>query len=75
MLTVGIGGMNSKDYQNKIKKFDIYPMDIALLTYGLGLGGESGEVQRCRNEQFPPTRCRQERSKDGLCRQLGKHAD
>jgi len=36
---------SSIDYQRYIKKFDKYPIDISLLTYGLGLGGESGEVQ------------------------------
>ena len=37
--------MESKAYQKRIKKFDKYPEEINLLTYGLGLGGETGEVQ------------------------------
>ena len=37
--------MKADDYQKYIKKFDKYPDNISLLTYGLGLGGEAGEVQ------------------------------
>ena len=36
--------MEANKYQEYIKKFDHYPMKTALLTYGLGLGGETGEV-------------------------------
>ncbi len=37
--------MTTTKYQEYIKKFNHYPISTALLTYGLGLGGESGEVQ------------------------------
>ena len=37
--------MNSKEYQEYIKKFDKYPKELNLVMYALGLGGEAGEVQ------------------------------
>jgi len=37
--------MTTTKYQEYIKKFNHYPTSTALLTYGLGLGGEAGEVQ------------------------------
>lgn len=37
--------MKVYNYQKYIKRFDKYPKEINLLSYGLGLGGETGEVQ------------------------------
>ena len=36
--------MNSKKYQEYIKKFDKYPKELNLVMYALGLGGETGET-------------------------------